>query len=84
MGQHKTNQNAILASAGKLAPAATKLEDFRTQYGHNGTHVLMIFPRPIENLMLTSEQVHDTIKALQEVRHELIMHQQRAGAALKS
>jgi hypothetical protein len=54
-----------------------------TQHGHNGTHLVMIFSVPVENLTLSVAQADAMIAALQGVREQLVTHIAAAGAAAR-
>lgn len=81
MGQHRIGkpQEGFSGSQEVQPP-----REFRIQYGHNGTQVLMIFPNRVENLVLHEEQVDEMVKALHGAKAMLIEHKKRAGTSQKS
>ena len=76
MGEHKTKPKAA-AKTGSFSgygggPAPAK--DTVTHHGHDGTHVLLIWDKPIQNLRLTVAQVEAHIEALLLSKAKLLEH----------
>ena len=49
------------------------------QYGHNGTGTVIQFSRPVDNIVLTDQEVDDMCDALQKTRAILIEHRKQHG-----
>jgi len=49
------------------------------QYGHNGTHVVMMYSVRLQNVTLTEEQVDDLIRNLQGCKEALAKHRAEHG-----
>ena len=62
---------------GRTGTPMTSKVEFKIDYGHTDTHVLVQYSMSVPNILLTPQQTDDMIAALQNAKQRLAEHIER-------